>query len=377
MFVEQWFPGKYFQSGGSFSGPRGLVSEKARSQIPYGWQVLHALLCIIGVNNVFFMKSLPISLRLASLIYHAAVLCVSTPVLILYIYNITWETAITSIAERLTLILSNSSVIILGSVYMINALKTNRATEFLKQWRSFCSYKTEWFENVETKGFTKARIALVFSTVFHIVLCVTVTIQLSSLMEYSQQCGMTFPLPNEPWLVKIACGIFTVMYNVSSFSVSLTTCYFALVTITLAEESNKLYQVICRLASSSCPVMSAWEQVRFRHEALVSLVALHDQLSTMLLGPILVGNTISLCSSLYYVAAVYTSEITIINAIMPIAVLWPILITPSILDNMVSEIQCRAVIMRSIFSQKLKKLGRGVGCLLWVQPLIGILPEFL
>ena len=48
------------------------------------------------------------------------------------------------------------------------------------------------------------------------------------------------------------------------------------------------------------------------------------------------------------------------------------------------DIQCGAVITRSIFSQifhkihpKARPLRRGMGCLLWIQHLIDILPQFL
>ena len=313
------------------------ASDKPQSQIPCSWRVLHILLCIIGVNNVFFVTSLPMLLRLASLVYHATMLCVSAPVLILYMYNIKWETSIVNIAEWVTPILANSSVITLGSVYMINALKTNRTKEFLRKWNSFCTCKTEWIVDVDTKRFRKARIAFVLTTVFYVMSSLIITAKLSSITGFSDQCDSFFTVPNEPWLLKVACAMLTVMFNISSLSVSLTTCYFAFVTITFAEEFHKLHQVICNQASCSCPDVGAWEQVRFRHEALVSLVSLYDQLSTMLLGPIVTGNTISLCSSLYYVVAVHTSDIAIINVIMLIAVLWGIIIPPIILDNMVSE----------------------------------------
>ena len=311
------------------------ASDKPQSQIPCSWRVLHILLCIIGVNNVFFVTSLPMLLRLASLVYHATMLCVSAPVLILYMYNIKWETSIVNIAEWVTPILANSSVITLGSVYMINALKKNRTKEFLRKWNSFCTCKTEWIGDVDTKRFRKARIAFVLSTVSYAISSLIITAKLSYLTGISNQCEAFFTVPNEPWLLKVACAMLTVMFNISSFSVSLT-CYFAFVTITFAEEFDKLHQVICNQASCSCPDVGAWEQVRFRHEALVSLVSLHDQLSTMLLGLIVVGNTISLCSSLYYVVVVHTSDINIINVIMLVAVLLGVIIPPIILDKMVS-----------------------------------------
>ena len=207
-------------------------------------------------------------LRLASLVYHATVLCVSAPVLILYMYNIKWETSIVIIAERITLILANSSVMTLGSVYMINALKTSRTNEFLRKWHSFCTFKTEWIGDVDTKRFRKARIIFVLSTVSHVMFSLLITVKLSSLIEYSKQCETIFTLPNDPRLLKVACAIFMVMFNISSFSVSLTTCYFAFVTITFAEEFDKLHQVICNQAPCSCSDIGAWEQMRFRHEAL-------------------------------------------------------------------------------------------------------------
>ena len=307
------------------------------SHIPCSWRVMHILLCLIGVNNVYFMTSLPRFLRIASLVYHVTVLCVSAPVLVLYIYSIRWSTAITSIVERVNIIVYNSSVISLGLVYMINALKANHTSEFLGKWHSFCSDKADGNEVVEIKRFRRIRIALAFSTISHFILCLTITLRLFSIIDFSKQCEILFPSLNEPWLLKVMCAIFMVVSNFSTFSVSLTTCLCAFVTTTLAEEFDNLYQVICKLASSSCPVMAEWKQVRIRHAALVSLVCLYDQLSTMLVGPILVGYAIYLCSTLYYVVVVHAGVIGIINVIIPIAVLWAIITPANILQNMVSQ----------------------------------------
>ena len=284
------------------------------------------------------MRSLPGFLRTASLAYHVTVLCVSAPVLVLYIWSIRWKAAITHIIQHVHLIAYNSSVILLGLAYMINALKANHTSEFLSKWHSFCSVKAHGNEVVEIKRFRRVRIAFAFSIITHFIFCLTIAIRIGSIMDFSKQCEILFPSLNEPWLLKVMCAIFMVVSNFSTFSVSLTTCLFALVTTTLAEEFDRLYQVICKLASSSCPVTGAWKQVRVRHAALVSLVHLYDQLSTMLVGPILVGYTIYVCSSLYYMVVVDTGVIGIINVIIPIAVLWAIITPANILQNMVSEV---------------------------------------
>ena len=282
------------------------------------------------------MRSLPGFLRIASLAYHLTVLCVSAPVLVLYICSIRWEAAITHIIQHVNLIVYSSSVISLGLAYMINALKANHTSEFLSKWHSFCSDKAHGNEVVEIKRFRRVRIAFAFSIISHFIFCLTITIRIGSIMDFSKQCEILFPSLNEPWLLKVMCATFMVVSNFSTFSVSLTTCLFALVTTTLAEEFDFLYQVICNLASSSCPVMAEWKQVRVCHAALVSLVRLYDQLSTMLVGPILVGYTIYVCSSLYYIVVVDTGVIGIINVIIPIAVLWAIITPAIILQNMVS-----------------------------------------
>ena len=138
--------------------------------------------------------------------------------------------------------------------------------------------------------------------------------------------------------VKVICMIFMVVGNFLTFSVSFTLCLFAFAITSLAEEFDNLYQVICNLASSSCPVMGAWKQVRVRHAALVSLGCLYDQLSTMFVGHIFVEYTICLCSSLYYVVVVHTGIIGTINVIIPIAVLWAIITPENMLQNMVNDI---------------------------------------
>ena len=138
--------------------------------------------------------------------------------------------------------------------------------------------------------------------------------------------------------MKPICVFYVVMANFSTISVSLTSCLFALVTMTLAVEFDKLYQVISNLTSSGGVDMDVWEQVRFRHAALVSLVRLHDQLSTMLLGPIITGHVIYLCLGLYYIFIVHMAVLDVFNIAMSLAVLWAIIMPSDVLENMVSVI---------------------------------------
>ena len=99
----------------------------------------------------------------------------------------------------------------------------------------------------------------------------------------------------------------------------------------------KLYKVICQYQSSQCIRISAWEQVRFHHEALISLACLHGQLSTMLLGPILVGNVVFVCFNLYYVLTVHAGVLGVINVIVATTILSIIIGSSSILENEVGE----------------------------------------
>ena len=120
----------------------------------------------------------------------------------------------------------------------------------------------------------------------------------------SSSCHFLFPSLTQPWFLKTICVFYVILAHCSTISVSLTTCLFALVTINLAEEFHKLYHVCRKLTSSYVVGMDMWEQVRFRHEALVSLVCLQGQMSTMLLGLILIGFVIYLYFGLYFVLVV-------------------------------------------------------------------------
>ena len=147
-----------------------------------------------------------------------------------------------------------------------------------------------------------------------------------------------FPLLNgSPWLLRVVSTIFVIISNVSVFSMSLTAGLFALVTLNLAEEFDKLYRIICNLAFSTRVGMVVWEQVRFRHEALVSLLCLHDQLFTMLLGPILVGYVGYLILNLYGILMVEAHVLGMINIIISVSMLGSIITPANILENTVRE----------------------------------------
>ena len=138
-----------------FSEPQTDV-EYSPSRIPCSWRVLHVLMCFTGVSNVFFMPSLPRCLRMTSLVYHAVWLCISAPVVVLYIYNIKWGTSMNSFTESVSVLTSCSYLMTLGTINMVNALKANRTPEFLKKWSLLCSNNTIRCENIEFSRYRKS-----------------------------------------------------------------------------------------------------------------------------------------------------------------------------------------------------------------------------
>ena len=277
--------------------------------------------------------------------YHAAFLCLFTPVLFLYIYNIKWDKSIDKLVEQGSMILFVSYAIPLGIVYMVNTLKANNAAKFIQKWHLFWSDNTIYDEDVKINPMKRARVGFVFNTISQIILSMVLSARYYPIMDWSKECESHFAsLYGSPWLLNVVCALFAIMGDFSSISVSLTTCFYALVSINLAEEFDKLHRVIYKLASSPRTDMDVWEQVRFRHEALVSLVYLHDQLSTMLLGPILVGYVGYLGFNVYQIFVVEASLVCIINVIITISALGAMITTSNILDNKVSE---RTLLFRS------------------------------
>ena len=324
-----------------FSEPQTDV-EYSPSRIPCSWRISYILMCFTGVNNVFFMPSLPRCLRMTSLVYHAVWLCISAPVVVLYIYNIKWGTSMNSFTESVSVLTSCSYLMTLGTINMVNALKANRTPEFLKKWSLLCSNKTIRCENIEFSRYRNVRVALV--VIFLCLITLDVAVNVRYLLHFDWAvCGtVMFPsLTSSSHISKAVCMIYHTFGYFSLYSVILTVVHFALVTLTLADEFDKLYQVICQYQSSQCTGVSAWEQVRFHHEELISLACLHGQLSTMLLGPILVGNVVFVCFNLYYVLTVHAGVLGVINVIVATAILSIIIVSSSILEHEVSEMSIK------------------------------------
>ena len=283
---------------------------------------------------------MPWSLRLASLIYHTTWLCLSAPLIVFTIYNAQWGTSVTSVLERISGIIFISFLLTLGIAYLINAVKENRANQFLRKWYLFRSSQLNYDVDTKTKCYRRVRAVLIISAITHFIIYGIIIVLSSLITHWSAACESDiFPTyrPSNPLLDSV-CAIYVLMTISSGISVSLTICYVALITITLAEEFGKLHGVICNLSSPPCGDIEAWEEVRFRHDALVSLVCLHGQLCTMLLGCILVGHVGFLCFNLYYVLAVEAGGIGIINVAISISVLWAIITPSCILENEVSPL---------------------------------------
>ena len=319
-------------------GPEG-DGDSVPSHLPFSWRVSHILLCLTGVNNVYFITSLPLPLRLASLIYHAAWLCLSAPLLFLYIYSIHWERSITLIVEQVGMIIINSCILSLGTTYMVNALKRNRTTKFLRIWYSLCSKEAIHYEKGTSSSCRRIKTILVMSTSLQCIVYVALMVRAiltSDLLATGSY--LLNSLEASPEVLKALSVIYIMLISFSVLNVTLTTCHFGLVTITLAEEFDKLYRVICKLVSSSCSSIDVWEQVRFRHKALVSLVCLHSRLSTMMLGPIMLGYVTYLCFTFYFLLAVHVGVIEVSNVFFAIAMLWAIIAPSNLLENQVSKL---------------------------------------
>ena len=295
-------------------------------------------MCLTGVSNVFFMPSLPRFLRMTSLVYHAVWLCISAPVVVLYIYNIQWGTSMNSITESISVLALSSYLMTLGTINMVNALKANRTPEFFKKWSLLCSNKMISCENIKYARYRRVRVALVVILICLITLEMVVGVRYLLHFDWSVCGTVMFPsLTISQQLLKAVCMIYHTSGYLSLFSVILTVVHFSLVTLTLADEFDKLYEVICDHLSSKCTGVSAWEKVRCHHEALISLARLHGQLSTMLLGPTLMGNIVFVCFNLYYVLAVHVGVLGFLNVIVATTILSIIIVSSSILENEVSE----------------------------------------
>ena len=103
------------------------------SRIPRSWRIFHILLCFSGVSNVFFITSYPRCMRVASLVYHAAWLCLSIPVVVVYIHSAKWGRSIDNIVKHISMIMHSSYMITLGTTYGINTLKADRTVKFHKK----------------------------------------------------------------------------------------------------------------------------------------------------------------------------------------------------------------------------------------------------
>ena len=319
-----------------FSEPQSTT--KFPSKLPISWRVSHILLCLTGVNNVYFITSLPTSIRLTSLIYHAACLCLSIPLFVLYTYGRSWERSVTNIVQQVGMIISNSYILTLGTVFMFNALKRNRTSKFLRNWHLLGLHKTIFFEDGEAKCCTRVRTVLLISTIFQLVSYVTFTVRSFLIADLSTIASdLFYSLGISPEVFKVLCGIYIVLTSFSAFNVALTACHFALVTISLADEFDKLYRVICKLLSSSGIGIDVWEQVRFHHKALMSLARLHSRLSTMILGPILIGYVTNLCFTFYFVLVLHVGVTEVSNITFAVVMLWAIIAPSNLLGNRVSN----------------------------------------
>ena len=257
----------------------------------------------------------------------------------MHIYDIEWGTSINNIVERINVIVFSSYLITFGTANLINTLKVNRTTKFIREWCLFRSDQTICSENEKDKQrYNKIRACLLTICISLIIGYTIVIVRYCFIFDWSM-CGLfLFPsIKTSPVILKISCVYFHLLGYLSAFTVLLTACHFALVTLTLAEEFDKLYRVICNHVSSACTDVGPWEHIRFHHEALVSLVCLHSQLSSMLLGLIIVGNVVNLCFALYYFFAVQAGVLGVLTCTKGIVVLSTIIASSSILEKEVRK----------------------------------------
>ena len=303
---------------------------------------------------------------MASLVYHVAWFCLSVPTMVFPIQNLKWGRSIEDIIHHIGLIIYGNYLITLGTIHMINVIRPHRTIKFLKKWCSFCSDETVCCVGETNKCYTRFRVSLVIICAAIIMWYVVAVVQYALVFDWSICESRLFPsLSKIPQLLKAMCVNYHILHYLSTFSVILTACYFACITLSLAEEFHKFYRVICSHVSSPSTDIGTWEQIRFRHEALFSLVCLHGQLSSMLLGLILIGNVVYLCFTLYYILTINADVLGILNAIVAIVVLLTIIAPSNMLENEV----CKIAIKHTKVYIKMMKFCRWHYQLHWMKTL--------
>ena len=313
------------------------MASSSFSHIPRSWILYQSLLCIFGVTNISSIETLPLGIRVTSLLYHTIILTCTAPLFFMYYLGLDWSEDVFRIIERITVGLKLGLIFSFGVSSLINYVCGRKMRTFLQDWENY--KENAKFNTKSTCVYTKwQRVCFVIVLVAlcdHIYIASTIL----SVIDPGMIAQNTLPFLGNNTMVLQIIGSFYVYTEFVSYAVLLImTLLYSNVIYTLSFEFVQLREYINNMAATSNLTTRVLASSRCHYEELAGLVKQCSNLFSWIIGSAMFVQMLTICSNLYMIITSYSSLLIWSELIMATSMLWMFLTPAIILTNAVSNL---------------------------------------
>ena len=305
--------------------------------IPRPWIVYQSLLCAFGVANISSIETLPLWIRVTSLLYHVLVVTCTAPLFFMYYLGLDWGNDVFSIIERITLGLNLGQTFVFGFSSLINCLCGRKIRIFLRDWENYKAQSE--FNTRLTCVYTKCQrmcyVIVLAALVNHIYLASAIL----PVIDQGQFAQEAWPfLGNNTTLLKIMGSLHVYTEFMSRVVLLIMILLYSNVIYALASEFVKLRENISNMSASSKLTACALASSRSHYEELAVLVKQCNTFFTWILGSAMIVQMFTICSSLYMIITSLSPLFIWLDMFVAAANLCMLITPVIILTNAVSKL---------------------------------------
>ena len=310
--------------------------------IPRSWVVYHSLLCVCGVANVSFVETLPLGLRVTSLLYHILTLTLIAPMFLMYCMGVDWHQNMFLVVDWISAGLPLGQMFALGFSSLLTSLFAKTTRSFLRDWEDYKKNKhvdlnihLPWIYINRQRLCNLIALAVVG---VHVGMgCAIVRV-----IDPVQLGQKAYPYFGNKTIISKTVSSFHVY---ASFASNVVVIFMVLlycnVTHGLCWELFKLQENMSSISTSSSLTVSKLVSSRCHYEVLVALTEQCNSIFCWILGSTLFIQMLWVCSTVYTLITAYSSLLIWMGLFTSSAILWMILAPAITLTHVVGITSAR------------------------------------
>ena len=317
------------------------MSSLSLSHVPRAWILFHSLLCLFGVANISFLKSVPLMLRIVSLVYNVLVVVSTLSIFVMLYEEIDWKQDLFNVIEHVGVGVWVGTFVVLSITSLINVYGGN-ILHFLHSWNIYMDKADNVNQIHKRHTCINWRSLYVIVVISRAIIHVFELAIILPLFDITYIAQLLFPSLSNNVLLR-TCSAFLVYINCIFPCVLI--CWLGMycaVMSNLSEKFINLREEISNYSTSELK-MSNLVSCRCYYVELTGLVSQADTVIRWFIGYGLSTEIIILCASLYTLITTSNNIIFWCDVASSLMVIWMYLAPAVTVSREVSQYGLKAM----------------------------------